>query len=276
MPMTRIAFVTFFMGLMAALTQGCNDTSFSAASLPQTSTPDIGVIPPGGPVPPPDTSPPICDPFSNGGARDATKGVRATLHYYEVGDPRIASIANSNHFIPGVPGVVTAASPVYLNQLDVPTRAFSDGFTNGEGNLLKTMSGEPLIEWFSLRMGSNFIAPTAAEEGHYQFALHSDDGAVLKIDEGRNGNYVDLVNDDSIHAPKLTCATRTVHLKAGDPLPFKLNYFQGPRVLITLQVLWKRLPAAQSSGLSCAMGELSSIPAAAYQLEAGRTNPCVN
>lgn len=30
----------------------------------------------------------VCDPFSNGGAQDAQKGIRATLHYYESNDPR--------------------------------------------------------------------------------------------------------------------------------------------------------------------------------------------
>lgn len=255
------------MGVMAILTQGCNDTSFSIASMPlidnQDLTPD-----------PDDKEPPICDPFSNGGAAEAKNGIRGTLHYYEVGDPLISSIRNSTHFMSGVPGVVDAPSAVYLNQLDVPTRAFDQGFTSGDGQLLRTMSGDPLIEWFSLRMASNLVAPTVSEEGDYQFAMHSDDGALLKIDENRDGNFEVLVDDDTIHSPHLKCATRTVHLKAGDPLPMKLDYFQGPRVLITMQLLWRRMPAAQNSGMSCAMNELSAVPAKAFELEAGRKNPC--
>lgn len=223
-----------------------------------------------------DEGPVVCDPFSNGGASDPKNGIRASLHYYEVGDPLISSIKTSNDFVPGKAGVVTSPSTIYMNLLNVPTRSFSDGFVTDGGELMKTMSGEPLIEWFSLRMASNLVAPTVAEEGHYQFALHSDDGAILKIDTDKDGVYENIVNDDSIHAPNLKCATKTVHLKAGEPLPFQLNYFQGPRYHITLQVLWKKFDSARASGLSCDMNQLSVVPAKAYELEAGRKNPCAD
>jgi hypothetical protein len=251
-------------GATLLLTAGCNDTGFSTSA----------VILPG--LVPPSTKDEvaICDPFSNGGASDPKNGIYSTLHYYEVGDSRISSIKSSLDFMPGVPGVVSAPNPLYLNRLDVPTRSFSDGFVGGDGQILRTLNGESLIEWFSLRMSSNFVAPVAAEDGHYQFALNSDDGAILRIDENRNGNFVALVDSDTIHAPVLKCATRTVEVKTGSPLPFKLEYFQGPRYHITLQLLWRKLPAAQSSGLTCSMNELSVVPAQAFELEAGRKNPC--
>lgn len=249
--------------LLFAFAVGCNETGFTPAVATDAQSDAL-----------PDEAPPICDPFSNGGKKDPTKGIRGTLHYYEVGDPRISSIKNSLDFIPGVPGVVSSPNPVYLNQLDVPTRAFSDGFVGGDGQLLRTANGDALIEWFSLRMASNLTAPTALDDGEYQFAMNSDDGALLKVDTDGDGVYEPLVDDDTIHSPHMKCATRTVTLKNGKLLPFTLDYFQGPRVLITLQVLWKRIPAGGMLESTCDLANFTPVPAAAFELDPGRPNPC--
>lgn len=246
--------VTFF----GAFGFGCNDTGFSVLSLEGLSQVEAA---------------PVCDPFSGGGTGDANKGLKGSLHYYEVGDSRISSIQNIASFAPGNPGVLDLPNPVYLNQLDVPTRTFSDGFSQGNGQLLKTLSGEVLLEWFSLRMESGLMAPSATETGDYQLALYSDDGAMVRVDTAQNGNFETIVDNDGIHGPTLKCAGKTIHIQAGTPLPVKIDYFQGPRHQIALQLLWRKFDSA-GSGLGCDHSQLSVVPSRVFTLPIGNLNPC--
>src|SRR5690606_19465877 len=57
--------------------------------------------PPPAPSPSPSPSVVVCDPFSNGGQADPKNGIKATLHYFEVGDPRISNVQSTQNFAAG-------------------------------------------------------------------------------------------------------------------------------------------------------------------------------
>jgi len=104
-----------------------------------------------------------------------------------------------------------------MDSFQIPNRAWSDGFP-----------GHPeLIEWFAVRASSHI---NTSKNGKYYFKLNADDGAKLYID----GQLV--VDNDGLHAQQ--AVTGQITLAAGDH-ELVMEYFQGPRYHIALELFWK-------------------------------------
>jgi hypothetical protein len=117
----------------------------------------------------------------------------------------------------------TRLTKVCMDQYNVAPRDWSTGFP-GVTNL---------FEWFALRTTTNIVVPM---DGSYSFKLNSDDGAKLYID----GKLV--IDNDGQHAP--TAKEATITLTAGQHA-LSIDYFQGPRYQIALELYWKT-PGASS------------------------------
>jgi len=105
----------------------------------------------------------------------------------------------------------------YLVQCRVKNTAFDSGFP-GVSNR---------FEWFAIKYTGQFFVQ---QEGNYAFEIVSDDGARLFIDNKL------VIDNDGIHAP--TTAGGSIYLKKG-PHFLQLEYFQGPRFHIALQLFVK-------------------------------------
>jgi len=105
-------------------------------------------------------------------------------------------------------------SVVYACEWDIPERAWEQGFPGVADR----------FEWFAIRYAGAFRIATA---GEYTFRISSDDGTKLIID-GKT-----IVDNDGQHPPKE--ASGKVQLSAADH-QMVLEYFQGPRFHINLQV----------------------------------------
>lgn len=112
---------------------------------------------------------------------------------------------------------MTPIDQVVVPNLDIPTRAFDKGFPGVRD----------LVEWFAIRFKGQIIIPAA---GQCSFKVTSDDGANLYI------NGVKIVDNDGTHPPQ--SKTGNVTLTAGQHA-FRVDYYQGPRVLIALELFWK-------------------------------------
>jgi hypothetical protein len=126
------------------------------------------------------------------------------------------------------PNEARKVSTVCMENYAVFPRDFSKGFPDVPA----------LDEWFSLQTRTTLVITQA---GDYEFELNSDDGARLYID-GR-----EVIDNDGIHnafgpgpEESLTVGHKfvTLNLAAGDH-DLKLNYFQGPRLRIALELKWK-------------------------------------
>ncbi len=104
-----------------------------------------------------------------------------------------------------------------MEAFQIPNRAWSDGFP-----------GQPsLIEWFAVRATSHL---TISKTGKHYFKLNADDGAKLYID----GQLV--VDNDGLHAEKAVVGS--INLTQGQH-DIVVEYFQGPRYHIALELFWK-------------------------------------
>lgn len=110
---------------------------------------------------------------------------------------------------------------ICIRQLNITNRDFNEGFPGVEG----------LIEWFALSIRVKLQVP---QNGEYILSLNSDDGSKLYL-----GNEL-VINNDGLHPSKSLSATR--FLTAGT-YDLRIDYFQGPRFHIALELFWQE-PAA--------------------------------
>lgn len=118
-----------------------------------------------------------------------------------------------------------AIATIALPQLAVPARNFTQGFPGITG------TEEELVEWF----GIVFRGQIRVEEaGEIAFRLNSDDGSKLFIDDTL------IVDNDGQHGPR--AKDGTVRLSSGLH-DLRVEYFQGPRKRIALELFWKPVGA---------------------------------
>lgn len=108
---------------------------------------------------------------------------------------------------------------IAVPNLDVPTRDFTSGFPGVEGDI---------VEYFAIRFTGSL---NITEEAEYNLCLNSDDGSKLLLE----GTAV--VDNDGTHATKEVCSL--VYLAAGE-YQLEVQYFQGPRTEIAMQLLWEK------------------------------------
>lgn len=194
-------------------------------------------------TPPPLTAPErtICDPFSTNSPAARDRGIIGNMVWLDQtmppmnGQPSLGHVAD--YFTIG--NIVE--STLYFDRLFVPTRAFDLGFTTQSGQQILNYLGQPMYEYFALRLESQLQLAANENPGLYQMAVLADDGAVLKVGDGQGGFNV-LVNNDGIHSTKMACSVQTISLTRNSKIPVVVEYYQGPRFHISLVVMWRPLP----------------------------------
>ena len=103
---------------------------------------------------------------------------------------------------------------VYARTLNVPTRDWQEGFPGVTDR----------FEWFAIDYTGRI---RARQGGDYQLRVVSDDGARVFIDDKL------IVDNDGVHPP--TSASGSVRLDNA-PHTIRVQYFQGPRTQVALQL----------------------------------------
>jgi hypothetical protein len=110
---------------------------------------------------------------------------------------------------------------IVVPSLRVSPRRFDSGFPGLQD------TGEPLLEWFAIRFIGRLWVPSS---GTYELRVNSDDGARVYIDDRL------VLDNDGVHAPRVRDGS--VEL-AGGSHDIVVEYFQGPRYEIALELSWK-------------------------------------
>ncbi len=181
----------------------------------------------------------ICDPFGGKGPVDAQHGIQGSIYSLSPEQPRYTSAIDYPTY-----GHISE-SILYLNDIYVPNRSWSNGFVTSNSVEIKDPSGELLIEWFGLRLQSNIRLNPENTAGKYEFALLSDDGATFKS-VSVDGSKKLLVDNDGIHPDRYGCPIEGVDLDHNSSLKFELDWYQGPRYHISLILLWRPVSDKQA------------------------------
>ncbi len=169
-----------------------------------------------------------------------TSGLAGNLYYLTDSMPRYTHVAD--YITKGVQAPVT----LYLNRLYTPTRPFDEGFITNSGSLVQTAAGNSLYEYFALHLESTLQLRESDTDGFYQLALLSDDGSIMQLNQTGEG-YTNFINDDGTHATQLACASSAIYMNHFTKIPMKLDYYQGPRYHIALNLIWRQVASSTSN-----------------------------
>jgi len=101
---------------------------------------------------------------------------------------------------------------LYTDYLNIPPRDFMEGFPGITNR----------FEWFAIDYTGRFWIE---KPGKYQFALVSDDGSILYIDQKR------IIDNDGHHPAQVQYGSAKLAEGAHD---IRISYFQGPRTALAL------------------------------------------
>jgi len=149
------------------------------------------------------------------------------------------------------PEAIEVPGKLYLTKLDVPTRAFDTGFPRLDGSILQTNDGVDLHEYFSIEFRTSLKLGEVNESGWYEFAMLSDDGARMTIEE--TGEQ--YISHPEKTPTKMLCGNRAIYLEQGESLPVNIQYFQGPKKHIALSLMWRKATGEEDGGLDPSCGK---------------------
>jgi len=140
-------------------------------------------------------------PYTFGTTVAANSGFRGLIYNLDPGTQRLP---NFSHLKP--------VGAIYTPYLCVPSRAFDEGFPGVTDR----------FEWFGIDYTGRFWV---SEPGTYRFALASDDGSILYIDDRK------VIQNDRQH-PMIEKEPH-LNLRPGEHR-IRVSYFQGPRFHVAL------------------------------------------
>ena len=190
----------------------------------------------------------ICEPFGAAVTGPTTGGLKAELAYI---DPQSTLTATQKtqmltlNYFSGVSPFVKLITPLYLSQINVPTRSFERGFQLSDGSYVADTNGNRLIEYFGLKMTSTLKLSDADPEGYYDFITISDDGSRVYFGEG--AQQQEIINNDGGHSTKMKCAQQSINMTRSSKIPMTYYYNQGPRTKIANVMAWKYVGAQPST-----------------------------
>lgn len=161
-------------------------------------------------------------PTSNGfgGSTQPGDGLLGLVYQLQPGTSLLPNFENpcaEPSVINDPPATPCPFSSLLVPNLAVGLREFSNGFPG---------VSDALVEWFAIEFSGKLHAD---QSGDYNFRVCSDDGSKIYIDG------VMLVNNDGVHASSCALGQRTLAQGEHD---IRVEYFQGPRYQIQLEVYW--------------------------------------
>lgn len=249
--------------ILVVFFQNCGQPGSIAVSNPAAT-----IVPTGDPLPPTDipeiadvfgikvlpSNKFICEPFGNMNGGEIKGGLKAELAYVDPSLNLTAATKNAYgvmEYFGSASQFVKTTTPIFLSQVNVPTRKFDQGFMLSDGSFLSDTNNNKLIEWFALRMKSVLKLSDTDAEGLYEIATISDDGSRLFLGQpaGADGIVppeVEIVNNDGAHSTRMKCASQPINMSRTSKLPMTYYYNQGPRTEIANVMVWRKVDAASA------------------------------
>lgn len=223
------------LGVMSALFTGCTPAPQTSSEIAPEITAtglsksafDVNLYP---------VTKTVCDPWGDTPDPRSNQGLISELWWLEPGTPRPSTVAGM------IANGKKSDRKLFFSTLNVPTRMFNLGFASETGDTVKADDQSTLIEYFAMKFNSVLrLAPTQPA-AMYEFAILSDDGAVMKFRDS-DGVYRANVDNDGNHPTRLGCGGAPVAMNAETEIPMSLEYYQGPRYHISLIVLMREYKA---------------------------------
>ncbi|NCN95732.1 MAG: hypothetical protein GW917_03330, partial [Bdellovibrionales bacterium] len=186
----------------------------------------------------------VCDPFDGVGTTDLVEGLHAKLWHLREDQPRYTKVQDY------IDHGQASTNEFFFSEVHVSTRLFTEGFPSLVGGRIKTDQGEDLIEYFALEFNGGLRLGPDDLEGEYELALLSDDGAIMSLAQSDSDIYEVVVNNDGNHPTRMGCGQR-VTFNNNTQFKVKFQYYQGPKMHISMIPLWRRVTADTRAEPQC-------------------------
>jgi hypothetical protein len=206
----------------------------------------------------------ICNPF--GGSSTSTN-IWGLIHYlppaciqsrFPQKNGPLGKELVVEHFVPGhpqaFPCLKRSDAKVGLSHLNVSPVAFEKGFKSTKGDLILDNQNKPIFEFFSLTLFGALQLGPEDKPGAYQLAVLSDDGSLLHVGK-HPGPYETIINNNQTHPPRTRCSSlgRPLIMSENMRVDFKLEYFQGPRTMVSLMFFWRPVTLETKEDKECSL-----------------------
>src|SRR5207253_1070075 len=190
----------------------------------------------------------VCDTFNGNNTQVMPQGVQGTLFYRTSAMPRMYKVQDYIDF------TKKSDKTLFFNDMNVPTRIFTEGFSTQTTAVLADDTGAKLIEYFGIKFETTLQLGENNEEGDYELALLSDDGTRLKIKDPVTDSWREIINNDGDHPTRMGCASEVLHMTRRTQIPLEAIYYQGPRQHIANVLMWRKSTTAGKDALCGASG----------------------
>lgn len=177
----------------------------------------------------------VCDPFKTNSSQARDRGLVGNLVYLTNDQPRYDNVQDY------IDHAVIAPVTLYLDRLYTPPRPFDLGFSTQSGELVTSINGDTVYQYFGIQLKSQLQLGEMEEPGYYQLALLADVGGKLKLTDA-NGVEQEIVNAEGTHSTKFACASQPVYLDHNSKIPMTVEYYQGDSRHISLMAMWRPWP----------------------------------
>lgn len=128
----------------------------------------------------------ICDPFKTNSQQARDRGLVGNLVYLTNDQPRYTHVQDY------LDHAVIAPVTLYLDRLFTPPRPFDLGFRMQNGELVTSINGDTVYQYFGLQVKSQLQLASNEAPGYYQLALLADTGGRIRITDA-NGLVHEIV-----------------------------------------------------------------------------------
>lgn len=180
----------------------------------------------------------VCDPFNDNTTQVMEQGVQGTLFYKVPGSPAL------NSAVDYVTKAKQSDKTLFFADMNVPTRLFSEGFSTQTTGVLLDGNQNKLMEYFGIKFETTLQLAEGDEEGDYELALLSDDGARLKYKDPVDDTWKEVINNDGDHPTRMGCANNVIKFTRRTQIPIEVVYYQGPRQHIANVLIWRKATVA--------------------------------
>jgi len=139
-------------------------------------------------------------------------------------------------------------------EINTAPRFYDKGVVGREQETIQDpRSNKELLEYYLIKYEGLLEIKDPSMNGEYEFALVSDDGVLLKL------NNKTVIKTNLYHSPRMDCMEKSIRVKVNKPIKIDLYYHQGMKNHVANMLVWRKVKTINtSSEVSCHNKKIAS------------------
>lgn len=139
-------------------------------------------------------------------------------------------------------------------EINTAPRFYDIGVVGREHEIIQDpRSNNELLEYYLIKYEGLLEIKDPSMNGEYEFALISDDGVLLKL------NNKTVIKTNLYHSPRMDCMEKSIKVKVNKPIKIDLYYHQGMKNHVANMLVWRKVKTIDAgSEVSCHSKKIAS------------------